>query len=176
MLTPPRLTAAATLIRARVSGAALLLLFVVLSPACESEKARWAALELNDISFADLYLSVIDVLDSHGYAVASRDPNAGTIESDWIYGTSVRQVFGPSRRKALVEVTPSPRGEGSFSVRVRIREEVMRRLGLRATHIRESDDWEEWKDNFDEAEYLAAKLRALLLHHVVRVQVVAGER
>jgi hypothetical protein len=136
-------------------------------PGCAGRKKHWLSLEFDEITYANLYLSVIDVLDARGYGVSKRDPSLGQIESDWVYGTSVRQVFGPSRRKAVVEIEQIDSAAGIYEVRVRVREEVIRKAGLRATHLRESDDWEEWEDSFDDAEHLAAMLRALLYDHVI---------
>lgn len=144
-----------------------LALALALVPGCAGRKKHWLSLEFDDITYANLYLSVIDVLDARGYGVSKRDPSLGQIESDWVYGTSVRQVFGPSRRKAVVEIERIDAAADIYEVRVRVREEVIRKAGLRATHLRESDDWEEWEDSFDDAEHLAAMLRALLYDHVI---------
>lgn len=147
--------------------AVLLLAAVLLClPACSTVKERWAALELHEIAFSNLYLSVLDVLDAQGFPVQRRDPQAGTIESDWLYGTVVRQVYGPSRRKVFVEIVPSERVIDGYTVRIRVVEEIIRRAGTRASRVRESKDWEEWEDNFDDAEFLATKVRALLPDHV----------
>lgn len=156
-------------------GPRLTALLVALALAgCSGPRERWAAFELQGLTFANLYLSVLDVLGAEGFPVKARDPGLGTIESEWLYGTAVREVFGPSRRRALVRIAPSPTREGAFELRIRVAEEVIRKGGLRATRIRESGDWEPWDDNFDDAEYLAAKIRALLSEHVVTVAVDAS--
>ena len=70
-----------------------------------------------------------------------------------------RSVRGPSRRKVLAEIVPA--GEG-YDLRLRVREEVIRKLGLMATDVRRSDDWEPFPDNLDDAEFLMTKMQALL--------------
>ena len=49
-----------------------------------------------------------------------------------------------------------------FRVALRVAEEVIRKGGLLATNVRAWDDWEEFDDNFDDAEYLMAKIQALV--------------
>lgn len=154
-----------------MSARALLLLAVVALPlaGCSSTREKWAALELQDLTYSNLYLGVIDILDGQGFPVHARDPNVGKVESEWLYGTSVRAVFGPSRRKAYVEILPSVGTPGALMVRVRVAEQVIRKAGLRATRVRESDDWEDWEDAYDDAEFLAAKIRARFIDNVLVV-------
>lgn len=159
MPVPPRPAACA--------AAAVLLLGAL---ACAGPSERWAEVRFQDLSFTSLYTVVVDLLDAEGFDVRSRDPDTGTIESSWLYGTSRREVRGPSRRKALVRIEPGP--NDSWIVRVRVAEEVVRKAGLLATRVRESDDWEAIGDNFEDAEYLAAKMRALLIDKQVPVAVV----
>jgi hypothetical protein len=143
-----------------------LLLPALLSSGCSSTPERWAETRVNDVTYSVLYNLVLTTIDAEGFIVRKREPQSGRIESDWVYGTSQRRVRGPSRRKVFAVIEPI---EGDdFRVAVRVAEEVIRKGGLLATNIRASNDWEEFDDNFDDAEYLMAKIAALLDAHRAR--------
>lgn len=120
---------------------------------------RWAYGRFVDVEYNALLLVIGSTIEGEGFDVVRTDPGDGTVETDWAYGTSQRQVRGPSRRKVLADVTP---GDEGYDVRLRVREEVIRKLGLMATDVRRSDDWEPFPDNIDDAEFLMTKLQALL--------------
>lgn len=151
-------------------------LLLGLTLACASSREQWAEVRFQDISFLNLYRSVADVLGSEGYPSAREDPVEGTLETEWRYGESVREVRGPSRSRAFVTVRPDVlEREGQeplpiFVVRVRVPEEVIRKGGLLSRNERESNDWEEYKDDFERAEFLAEKIRTLLADHHVSVR------
>jgi hypothetical protein len=138
--------------------------------ACTSTPPLWAELAFDGLSYDNLWVVVIDLLDSEGFHIRTGDPGSGTIESAWLYGTSVREVRGPSRRKVVVEITRGTDTKG-WVVRLRVPEEVIRKGGMRATELRDSDDWEEWHDNWDSTEYLAAKIRARLPDYFLAAKV-----
>lgn len=140
-----------------------------LSLACSTTPERWAVLTFERLSYQNLFEQVADTIDGSGYRIAKLDPSAGTLESDWQYGQAVREIRGPARRKVHAQLIAAK--DGSFVVRVRVQEEVIRRGGLLATQIRQSEDWEEWKDDYDEAAYIAARLGALLQDYRVRAVV-----
>jgi len=142
-------------------------LALLLLAGCTSVGERWAEAGFEGISYPSLYGVVLSTFDAEGYAVRERDPSAATLESDWVYGTSMRMVRGPSRRRAHAEIK-SVR-EDMWLVRVRVEEEVVRKGGMMATNVRESENWEAFDDNFDDAEYLMAKIAALLDAHRARV-------
>lgn len=150
----------------------LLLTLLLWLGACVSTPPLWAELSFDGLSYDNLWVVVIDLLDSEGFHVKSGDPGTGSIESDWLYGTSVREVRGPSRRKAMVEINKQPDVIG-WVVRLRVREEVIRKGGMRATQLRDSPDWEEWHDDWDSTEYLAAKIRARLTDYFIDAKVEA---
>lgn len=160
--------------RPRWLGSALahLLVGATLS-GCLSTPELWAEVNFDGLAYDNLWVVVIDLLDSEGFHVIAGDPGSGSLESEWLYGTSVREVRGPSRRKATVEISQRLEGPG-WKVRVRVREEVIRKGGMRATQIRESAEWEEWHDNWDDAEFLAAKIRARLSTYFIDVRVEPG--
>ena len=137
--------------------------------ACAVRPERWAVMNLERLSYSNLYQQVADALDGSGYRVMKQDISSGRVETDWQYGPSVREVRGPSRRRAIAQVNALD--DGLFEVRVRVLEQVIRKGGTLARHIRESDDWEDWKDDYDEAEYLIARLGALLSEYRVRLDV-----
>lgn len=150
----------------------LLALGLALLPGCAGPPPLWAELDFERIGYGNLYVSIVDLLEVEGYVVASRNPDSGVIETEWLIGPSIREVRGPSRRKAVVEVEPT--GE-RLHVRLRVREQVIRKAGMGATNLRFNDDWEDYRDNWDDAEYLAAKLRALLMDfHAVDAVVLEG--
>ncbi|GJM22387.1 MAG: hypothetical protein DHS20C15_23020 [Planctomycetota bacterium] len=144
---------------------ALLALALTLG-ACTSSPERWAVMNLERLSYSNLYQQVVDALDGSGYRVMKQDLSSGRIETDWQYGPSVREVRGPSRRRAIAELRPLE--DGVHEVRVRVSEQVIRKGGTLARHIRESNDWEDWRDDYDEAEYLIARMGALLAEYRVR--------
>jgi len=143
-----------------------LLLLALLGPAllatagCTSTPERWAETHVNDVTYSVLYNLVLTTVDAEGFTVRKREPQSGRIESDWVYGTSQRSVRGPSRRKVFAVIEPLE--DDDFRVALRVAEEVIRKGGLLATNVRASDDWEEFDDNFDDAEYLMAKISALI--------------
>jgi hypothetical protein len=140
---------------------ALAVCFLTVLSACASIEERWAEAHFVGISYPTLYNQVLTTVDSEGFVVRHRFPEAGRLESDWIYGTSQRRVRGPSRRKVFAVIEPDERPDG-FVVRLRVAEEVVRKGGLLATNVRASEDWEPFDDNFDDAELLMAKLVALV--------------
>lgn len=137
-----------------------LLLPLLATAGCSSTPERWAETRVNDVTYSVLYNLVQTTIDAEGFIVRKREPQTGRIESDWVYGTSQRRVRGPSRRKVFAVIEPIENDD--FRVAVRVAEEVIRKGGLLATNIRASDDWEEFDDNFDDAEYLMAKIAALI--------------
>jgi hypothetical protein len=141
----------------------LLPLALLLLPACSALTERWAEATFHDLSYPSLYAVVLSTVDAEGYAVTQRDPQTAELHSDWIYGTSRSVVRGPSRRRVHARMEPA--GEGAWRVRLRVEEQVIRKGGMLATNVRESENWEEFEDNFDDAEYLMAKIAALLREH-----------
>lgn len=149
----------------------LILAFVALLTAgCASSKERWAEVRMQELSFQNLYSSVLDMLELEGYSVHMRLPDTGEIETAWLNGISKREVRGPSRRKVHVVIEPEE-GPRLFVVRMRVEEQIIRKGGMLASGTNQDDDWEAFPDNFEDAEYLAAKLRALLSEYAIRVKV-----
>ena len=135
-------------------------LLCALAPGCASPGERWAEGAVAGVSYSVLYNVVLTTVDAEGFVVRYRDPQKGAFESEWVYGTSQRVVRGPSRRKVYARIEPV---EGDrFLVRLRVVEEVIRKGGLMHVNVRESDDWEPFDDNYEDAEYLMARLMALI--------------
>jgi hypothetical protein len=143
-----------------------LLLVVLLLTGCASQPERWAEAVFDDISYPALYGVLVTTVDAEGFAVRDRDPQTAEMHSEWVYGTSRRVVRGPARRR--VHATIEELDVRSFRVRLRVEEEVVRKGGMLATNVRESENWEPFEDNFDDAEYLMAKMDALLQAHRAR--------
>jgi hypothetical protein len=141
---------------------ALVALASLLATGCSTTQERWAEAAYENLSFSSLYNVVVTTVHTEGYPVVKRDPGAGTIESDWVYGLSNSVVRGPARRKVFAEIEPLD-GVDGYRVRLRVSEEVIPKGGLLATNPRASEGWEEWDDNFDIAEYLMTKIETLLL-------------
>ena len=139
---------------------ALLLPTLLSTAGCRQTPERWAETRVDNVTYSVLYNLVLTTIDAEGFTVRKREPQSGRIESDWIYGTSQRRVRGPSRRKVFAVIEPIENDD--FRVALRVAEEVIRKGGLLATNVRASDDWEEFDDNFDDAEYLMAKIQALV--------------
>ncbi len=145
------------------------LLAALLLAGCSALEERWAEARFAGISYPALYGVVLTTVDADGFAVRDRNPQTAAIHSEWVYGTSQSVVRGPSRRRVHALIEPV---EGdAFMVRLRVEEEVVRKGGMLATNVRESENWEPFEDNFDEAEYLMAKIAALLDAHRSRAKV-----
>jgi len=160
----------------RVAKRLLPLLLVVSALGCASDQThQWAESRFAGLTYEALFGVVTSTIDGEGFAVRRHDPSTGTIETDWAYGTSLREVRGPSRRKvhARVEIDEA---SGGFRVRLRVAEEVLRQRGELATHVRESTDWEGYADNWDDATYLMAKLTALLRDYRVVAEIMPEPR
>ena len=146
------------------------LLACALLAACASPTERWAVLRFERLSYQNLFEQTADTIGGSGYRLLKLDASKGSMESDWQYGTSVREIRGPSRRKVFATIGAADEA-GVYEVRIRVEEQVIRRGGILARQVRESEDWEDWKDAYDEAEYLVARLGALLQDYRVRVTV-----
>ena len=138
-------------------------LTLLLLASCSSFSERWASAQFNEISYPALYQVVVTTLGAEGYVVRNFDAQTAKLDTEWVYGTSQRQVRGPSRRKVIALIEPVE--DEDFRVSLRVAEEVIRKGGLLATNVRESDDWESFDDNYDDADYVIAKLAALLDAH-----------
>jgi len=139
------------------------LLAAILLSGCLSPSetyARWVQAPFDDISYPSLFGVVAATMGAEGYPIPAADIGDSGLKSEWAYGTSQRAVRGPSRKRVHVEI--ERQGERAFNVRLRVEEEVIRKRGLLATEVRESGDWEAYPDDIAEAEYMLAKLRAML--------------
>jgi len=139
----------------------LVLLPALLAGGCASSKELWAEATYRNLSYSSLYGVVLTTIDAEGYPVRMRDPQRGSVETEWVYGMSNAVVRGPARRKVFATIEPLDDGTG-YLVRMRVAEEVIPKGGILNMNPRESEDWESYKDNFDIAEYLMAKVAALL--------------
>jgi hypothetical protein len=135
-------------------------LTILLVTGCSSVNARWASAQFTGISYGALFGAVTTSIAGAGFAVGDADAQSAHVDTDWVYGTSQRVVRGPSRRR--VHAVIEPVADRTFNVRMRVEEEVIRKGGMLATEIRESKDWESFEDNYDDAEFMMAKLAALL--------------
>ncbi len=142
------------------------LLLLALLAGCSSLNERWAEATFRDLSYPSLYAVVLATVDAEGFAVRERDPQTAELHSDWIYGSSRSVVRGPARRR--VHAALQPAGKDAWRVRLRVEEQVIRKGGMLATNVRESENWEDFEDNFDDAEFLVAKIAALLREHHAR--------
>jgi hypothetical protein len=138
-------------------------LTLLLLASCSAVNARWASAQFTGIAYPTLFGAVTMTIQAEGYEVPATDAQTAKIDSAWVYGTSQRVVRGPSRRRVHADIEAI--ADRSFRVRMRVEEEVIRKGGMLATNVRESKDWESFEDNYDDAEYLMAKLSALLEAH-----------
>lgn len=137
--------------------AALTLVFLA---GCSSVNERWASATFEGISYLNLYGSMTTTVAAEGFDVSVADAQSARLDSEWTYGTSQRMVRGPSRRRVHGMIESA--GPDIWTVRIRVEEEIIRKAGMLATEVRDSKDWESFEDNYDDAEYLMAKLSALL--------------
>jgi hypothetical protein len=152
----------------------LLVSLVVAGGACVTDDAhQWAESRFAGITYESLFSLVATTIDGEGYPVRKHSTATGEIETDWVYGTSLREVRGPSRRKvhARIEID---RNTGGFTVKLRVAEEVLRKRGELAMHVRDSTDWEHYGDNWDDATFLMAKVSALLKDYRVTTEILLG--
>ncbi len=146
------------------------LLLAVLLPAllatgCATQPERWAESRFLGLSLPALQSVALTTVSSEGYPVRPRDQRPGGFTSDWLYGTSQLAVRGPSRRRVIAEIVPDG---GGLLLRLRVEEHVVVKGGMLAMHVRESEDWEPFPDNFDAAEFLVAKVSSLLSDYRVQ--------
>jgi len=137
-----------------------LLLAVLLLAGCAGVQERWAEATFTDISYPALYGVLLTTIDAEGFVVRDRNAQTAEIHSEWVYGTSQSVVRGPSRRRvhAAIELLD----DDALHVRLRVEENVVRKGGMLATNVRESENWEPFEDNFDDAERIMARLSVLL--------------
>ena len=77
----------------------------------------WATLQVEDLTYPDLFSVTLTTLDAEGYLVRERDPEQGRINTDWQYGTSQTEYRGPSRRRVIAELQRLE--EGPLELRLR---------------------------------------------------------
>jgi hypothetical protein len=142
----------------RSSTTWLLLLLSLVS--CASKTEKWFEVPIHRLTFYSLYQTVLDLVEAEGYQVLMRNSGEGTIETEWQTGISLREVRGTSRQKVHVDIQGTE--VDGFIVAIRVQEQVIRKGGLLGLGLNQERDWEDFPDNFDEAERLAAKVRALL--------------
>ena len=138
---------------------------------CASTTQRWAEVNMQDVSYQNLYASVLDMLEMEGYFVRKRLPDLGEIETEWLRGISRREVRGPSRSRVHVDINRAE-GRRRYVVRMRVEEQIVRKGGMLSAGEHRESDWESFPDNFEDAEYLAAKLRALLSEYAIKDEAV----
>jgi hypothetical protein len=134
---------------------------------CATTTQRWAEVNMQELGYQNLYASVLDMLEMEGYSVHKRLPDLGEIETEWLRGISRREVRGPSRSRVHVDINRAE-GRRHYVVRIRVEEQIVRKGGMLSTGDHRESDWEPFPDNFEDAEYLAAKLRALLSEYAIR--------
>ncbi|MED5330946.1 MAG: hypothetical protein VX916_06605 [Planctomycetota bacterium] len=134
----------------------------------DEARAVWVTRDFKDIGYSSLFGVVSTTINSEGFRGGVTDPGRGRLESGWRYGDSQRKIRGPSRRKVIVEIDLLT--SRSHRVRLRVKEEVLRKQGLLATQVRENEEWEIYEDNLEEAEFLMAKLKALIPSSAASVQ------
>ena len=135
--------------------------FVLVLAACASSPTdRWVERRFESLSNGAMYNLVLVSIDAEGYAPRVRNPDTGEIESIWVMGLSNRVVRGPTRRR--VHALVRPHEEGGQLVRLRVETQIIRKGGLLAVNVRESEDWEAVPDDVDAAELLLAKIAALV--------------
>ena len=140
-------------------------------PACASAREKWAHVPLQGLSYQNLYHAIIDLLEVEGVHVRIRNPGIGTVTSEWQQALSRREVRGPSRRKVHVKIVSDPDVDGAYTVSLRVEEQIIRKGGLLSSGVRQDDDWEAFPDNYEDAEYFVAKIRALLGDYLRQVDV-----
>jgi hypothetical protein len=101
----------------------------------------WVSLQVQDVSYADIYDLALHVIESEGYPLSEINIHEGRIVTGWFYGKMTDRGRFPIRRRAEVRVDPED--EGGFLVRVRIDQEANRE-GYRLTDPRLSDAWDEY--------------------------------
>ena len=121
---------------------------------------RWVERRFEPLTMGAMFNLVLVSIDAEGFVPRLRNPDTGEIESDWVIGLSNRVLRGPTRRRVHAVVQAHP--EGGQLVRLRVATQVIRKGGLLAVNVRDSDDWESVPDDVDMGELLLAKIAALV--------------
>lgn len=115
--------------------AALFLIFI-----CTGCSTHWQTLEVEEISYRDLYDLTLHVIDDKGFKIQQSDIAEGTIISQWNYDKVDDVMRCPIRRKVEARINES--GNNAYLVKIRIDQEANWK-GYRIIDPRTSDTWDE---------------------------------
>lgn len=105
---------------------------------CSSD---WVTLQVQDVSYADLYDLTLHVIENEGFPLHTINIHEGEIVTGWNYGMITDTGRFPIRRR--VEAWVDPDDDGAYVVRLRIDREANWE-GYRITDPRLSDAWDEY--------------------------------
>lgn len=118
----------------------LLLFAILLVLSCVGCGSNWVVLQVEDVSYSDLYQLTCHVIDGEGFKVAHADPHTGTIRSSWNYAKITDVGRFPIRRQLEAKIVPE---ESSYLLSVRIDQEANRE-GYGVSDPQLSDNWDEY--------------------------------
>ena len=124
--------------------------------ACSS---GWQYLEVEDVSYGDLFNITAYMIDSNGFMIEDQNTNTGVILTQWEYNGSLDVGRFPIRRRAEAHI--DPKGDGLFDLGLRIeREALWNRKG--PDELSRQEGWEAYGYDKDKTREILGRIRRLL--------------
>ena len=83
----------------------------------------WQELEVEDLSYDDLFRLTAYVIDSEGFIIDELNLDDGVITSKWDYNKIVDMARFPIRRRVTAHV--DPQGDGKLQLKLKIKQEAL---------------------------------------------------
>ena len=86
-------------------------------------KLGWQYLEVENVSYRDLFVLTSHVIDSEGFVLDEQNTNTGSITTRWNYGKLIDVGRFPIRRRAEAQIDPLE--EGKYQLKLRIPQQAL---------------------------------------------------
>ena len=90
---------------------------------CACGALGWQTLEVENLSYGDVFNLTVYVIDTEGFVIDSQDSDSGLITTFWDYKKMLDVARFPIRRKVEAHVDPS--GDDRYIIDIRIRQEAL---------------------------------------------------
>jgi len=114
---------------------------VLMAVICVGCSSDWVSLQVQDVSYSDIYDLALHVIEKEGFPLRTVDIHEGQILTGWNYAMITDTGRFPIRRR--VEARVDPADNGAYVVMVRIDREANWE-GYGVTDPRLSDAWDEY--------------------------------